>query len=172
MGKRDHTIFQFTISFFFIYVVKKQRENNLQRYVSGISIINPGADQHIPEYILAHRQAACVPSNPGRVLPLCWVIHTVRAKKIFTVGLGRPLTAANRRLPTPSGNGGERQTPVIFTPRAVLDPMLQTMMDPGTSLPVIPLHESQITAARLTGGNSFRSLHMYALCTLYTGRIK
>ena len=85
---------------------------------------------------------------------------------------GRPLRAANRRLPTPSGNGGERQTPVIFTPRAVLDPMLQTMMDPGTSLPVIPLHESQITAARLTGGNSFRSLHMYALCTLYTGRIK
>ena len=50
---------------------------------------------------------------------------------------GRPLRAANRRLPTPSGNGGERQTPVIFTPRAVLDPMLQTMMDPGTSLPVI-----------------------------------
>ena len=50
--------------------------------------------------------------------------------------------------------------------------MLQTMMDPGTSLPVIPLHESQVTAARLTGGNSFRSLHMYALCTLYTGRIK
>ena len=85
---------------------------------------------------------------------------------------GRPLRAANRRLPIPSGNGGERQTPVIFTPRAVLDPMLQTMMDPGTSLPVIPLHESQITAARLTGGNSFRSLHMYALCTLYTGRIK
>ena len=85
---------------------------------------------------------------------------------------GRPLRAANRRLPTPSGNGGERQTPVIFTPRAVLDPMPQTMMDPGTSLPVIPLHESQVTAARLTGGNSFRSLRMYALCTLYTGRIK
>ena len=82
---------------------------------------------------------------------------------------GRPLRAANRRLPTPSGNGGERQTPVIFTPRAVLDPMLQTMMDPGTSLPVIPLHESQVTAARLTGGDSFRSLHM---CALYTGRIK
>ena len=56
---------------------------------------------------------------------------------------GRPLRAANRRLPTPSGNGGERQTPVIFTPRAVLDPMLQTMMDPGTSLPVIPLHKSR-----------------------------
>ena len=85
---------------------------------------------------------------------------------------GRPLRAANRRLPTPSSNGGERQTPVIFTPRAVLDPMLQTMMDPGTSLPDIPLHESQVTAARLTGGNSFRSLHMYALCILYTGRIK
>ena len=85
---------------------------------------------------------------------------------------GRPLSAANRRLPTPSGNGGERQTPVIFTPRAVLDPMLQTVMDPGISLPVIPLHESQVTAARLTGVNPFRSLHMYALCTLYTGRIK
>ena len=66
---------------------------------------------------------------------------------------GRLLRAANRRLPTPSGNGGERQTPVIFTPRAVLDPMLQTMMDPGTSLPVIPLHESQITAARLKVNN-------------------
>ena len=55
---------------------------------------------------------------------------------------GRLLRDANRRLPTPSGNGGERQTPVIFTPQAVLDPMLQTMMDPGTSLPVIPLRRS------------------------------
>ena len=85
---------------------------------------------------------------------------------------GRPLRATNCCLPPPSGNGGERQTPVIFTPRAVLNPMLQTMMDPGTSLPVIPVHESQVTAVRLTCGNSFRSLHMYALCTLYTGRIK
>ena len=85
---------------------------------------------------------------------------------------GRLLSAANHRLPTPSGNGRERQTPVIFTPQAVLDPMLQTMMDPGTTLPVIPLHESQVTTTRLTGGISFRSLHMYALCTLYTSRIK
>ena len=74
----------------------------------------------------------------------------------------RPLRAANHRLLTPSGNGGERQIAVIFTPRAVLDPMLQTMMDPGTSLQVIPLHESQVTAARVMGGNS--CLHC-AYCT-------
>ena len=97
------------------------------------------------------------------------------SQKNFAVGRPSP---ADRSEPLIAAcrlhldNGGERQTPVIFTPRAVLDPMLQTMMDPGTSLPVIPLHESQITAVRLTGGNSFRSLHMYALCTLYTGRIK
>ena len=71
---------------------------------------------------------------------------------------GRPLRATYRCLPTPSSKGGERQSPVIFTPPAVLDPMLQTMMDPGTSLPVIPLHESQVTTARLTGGNSFSKL--------------
>ena len=105
---------------------------------------------------------------------LAVAFSTVRGKKNCRrpAESGRPLRAANRSLPTPSGNGGERQTPVIFTPRAVLDPMLQTMMNPGTSMPVILLHESQVTAARLTGGDSFRSLHMYALCTLYTGRIK
>ena len=110
-----------------------------------------------------------------------WIIYFVTClevqyepKKICrrAAECGRPLSAAHRRLPTLSGNGGERQTPVIFTPRAVLDPMLQTMMDPGTSSPVIPLHESQVTAVRLTGGNSFRNLHMCALCTLYTGRIE
>ena len=93
----------------------------------------------------------------------CFVYVQYEPKKICrrAAESGIPLRAANRRLPIPCGNGGERQIPVIFTPRAVLDPMLQTMMDPGTSLPVIPLHESQVTAARLTGGNSFRSLHMY-----------
>ena len=51
-------------------------------------------------------------------------IGTVRAKKICrrAAECGRPLRAANRRLPTPSGNGGERQTPVIFTHQAVLAP--------------------------------------------------
>ena len=44
---------------------------------------------------------------------------TVRANKILpsAAECSRPLRAANRRLPTPFRNGGERQTPVIFTPR-------------------------------------------------------
>ena len=90
------------------------------------------------------------------------------SKKNFAV---ERLSAADRSVPLIDA-WQLRPVTVIFTPRAVFDPMLQTMMDPGTSLPVIPLHESQVTAARLMGGNSSRSLHMYALCTLYTGRIK
>ena len=70
-----------------------------------------------------------------------WFIymHTVRAKKNCrrAAECGRPLRAANRRLPSLVRNGDERQGPVIFTPRATLGPMLQTVMDPGTNLLVI-----------------------------------
>ena len=77
-----------------------------------------------------------------------WCQHAVWAKKFYrrAAECGTPLNAANPWLPTPSSNSGEWQTPVIFTTRALLDPMLQAMMDPGTSLLVIPLHESQVTA--------------------------
>ena len=97
-----------------------------------------------------------------------------KPKKIcgWAAECNRPLRATNCHLPASACNGGERQSPVLFTPRAVLGPIPQTVMDPGTSLLVIQLHESQVTTARLKGGNSFQSLHMYVLRTLCTCRIK
>ena len=87
------------------------------------------------------------------------------SQNFFAAEYSRPLRAANRRLPSPAGNSGVRQSLVIFTPQAALGPMLQTVMDTGTSFLVITLRESQVTTERLTGGNAFR--RMLIVCIVY-----
>ena len=96
------------------------------------NISNPKVNRGCAPLTANHTSADCVQISLGPSIPYIplgiyhsWGLYAMQLK------------AANRRLPSPVRNGGKRQSPVIFTSRATLGPMLQTVMDPGTSLLVI-----------------------------------